>query len=269
QRIIEEAKAGLESKGVIKEQWTVEMPRVLGEDEAVALLKQRVHVQVEAFAIQVDGKPVVFLPTEADAREVLEKARQRFCPEGVELLAKPEFREQVRIVQAVVDPAAVCRTQDEALKLLLGGGDRYYTVQAGDYPAKIAEKFGLTLKQFYALNPGKKGKDLRAGEKVLVARTKPRLTVVTVRKITVRKPIEPPEEVSPTPSLPAGERRVVTEGEPGEKLLVLKAVYENDQRVKAQVLESRVLKPPKPRKVMEGTGTAPQTPASPAGQARQ
>jgi LysM repeat protein len=255
--LLEEALGGLKNPAAIRERWEVVRPRVLSADEAMKLLRDKVHVQIEAFGIEVDGKVLLAVPTEADARQVLEMVKARFAPDRETLLAPPRFRQTVRLVHAVVASEELYRDPAKAVERLLGtGGQTYHTVRAGDNPSKIAARYGMKLTDLWSLNPGLRGRDLKAGEKVLVSTSRPVLSVVTVREVTDRRPIPPPEEVERTAALPEGERKVVDEGEPGEKLVTLKATYENERRVKAQVLSERVIKQPRPRKVLLGTGPA-------------
>ncbi|MCX7598033.1 MAG: G5 domain-containing protein [Armatimonadetes bacterium] len=256
--LIQEALGDLKNPAAIKERWEVVRPQVVSAEQAIELLRDKVHVQIEAFGIEVDGKVMLAVPTEADARQVLEMAKARFAPNGAALLAPPRFRQTVRLVHAVVASDELCREPAKAVDRLLGAGtQQYHTVRAGDTPAKIAARYGMKLADLWALNPGLRGRNLRAGQKILVRTSKPALTVVTVREETDRKPIPPPEQVEHTSALPDGERRVLDEGEPGEKLVTLKATYENDRRVKAQVLAERVIKQPRPRKVLVGTRPTP------------
>lgn len=260
--LIQAALGDLKNPAAIKERWEVVRPQVLSADEAIKLLRDKVHVQIEAFGIEVDGKTLLAVPTEGDARQVLEMAKARFAPDRAALLAPPRFQQTVRLVHAVVASDELYRDPAKAVDRLLGtGAQEYHTVRAGDNPSKIAAHYGMKLADLWALNPGLRGRNLRAGEKILVTTSKPALTVITVREVTDRKPIPPPEELERTPSLPQGERKVVDEGQPGEKLVTLKATYENDRRVKAQVLSERVIKQPRPRKVL--LGTRPAAPAAP------
>lgn len=255
--LIQEALGDLKNPAAIKERWEVVRPQVVSADEAIKLLRDKVHVQIEAFGIEVDGKVLVAVPTEADARQILEMAKARFVPDRQTVLTPPRFKQTVRLVHAVVASDELCRDPAKAVDRLLGAGaQEYHTVRAGDTPSKIAARYGLKLADLWALNPGLRGRNLRAGEKILVTTSNPALTVITVREVTERKPIPPPEQVERTPTLSEGERKVVDEGEPGEKLVTVKATYENDRRVKAQVLSERVIKQPRPRKVLLGTGPA-------------
>jgi LysM repeat protein len=43
-----------------------------------------------------------------------------------------------------------------------------YVVQEGDFPAKIAEKFGITLEEFLAANPGLNPTDMHIGDVVII-----------------------------------------------------------------------------------------------------
>ncbi|MCD6350569.1 MAG: G5 domain-containing protein [Armatimonadetes bacterium] len=268
-KLIEQAKGDLTGDASIEEKWEVVRPKVVPVDEAVKQLQGRVHVQLEAVGIEVNGQIIAYLPTESEAKRVLDMVKQHYVPEGERLLEPPKFREKVRLVPATTRPEKVEHDLQKAVdKLLAAGGERTYTVRAGDYPAAVAKRFGMSLKQLYALNPGIKGRDLKVGQKLRIVSKEPRLTVVTVREIKVRKEIPPPEEPVETDALLKGEKRVVREGEPGEKVLTLRAVFENDKRIKAQILEDRTIKKPVSRRVMVGTREPTPTTPSTGGASR-
>lgn len=266
-RLLAEARRIGGGAASVEETWEVACPQVLSVQDAVKALKEKVHVQVEAYAIEVDGTPLVYVPSEPMAKQVLEAAKKHFVEDGVRLLEPPKFRQKVRIVPAVVRlDKLVADVEGAVEKLFDTGGERIYVVRRGDTPLKIARRFGTTLKRLYELNPGMKGRDLRVGEKVRVPSTKPALTVVTVRELQVRRPVPPPEQLVPTASLLKGQRRVKSEGAPGEKLMVRRVVFENDKRIKAQTTSEKIIKKPQPRVVEVGTRAPP--PPAPAGPAQ-
>lgn len=253
-RIVSQALGDLTAEAGIEERWEVVRPKTVSVDEAVELLTGLVHVQVEAVGIEVEGTVLVCVPTETQAEQALQLVKQHYTPQGERLLEQPKFRQKVRLVPQTVRPQEVTRDVEKAAeKLIASGGERIYTVKRGDNPSKIAQAFGMSVQELFRLNPGLRGRDLKVGETVKVSSDKPLLTVVTVRELKVRKPVPPPEQVVETDSLPRGEKRVVREGEPGEKVLTLRAVFENDKRVKAQTLDERVIKQPEARRVMVGT----------------
>jgi LysM repeat protein len=271
-RIIAQACGNISKDGWIEERWEVVRPKVVSVDEAVNLLQQRVHVQVEVVGIEVDGTVVLYLPSETMARQALELVKAHYSQGAERLLEPPKFREKIRIVPQTVRPENVILDVDKAAQLLVAqGSERIYTVQRGDHPSKIASKFGMTTRKLLDLNPNIKGRDLRVGESIKVASAKPAITVVTVRELQARKPIPPPEETVRTNSLPYGQKQVAREGEPGEKIVTLRAVFENDRRVKAQTVSERVIKEPVPRRVMIGTAPpqAPEQPSPPSSPSRQ
>ena len=273
QRIIDSAVGGRKCKAGIKERWVLRPPRLLSADEAFQELKRRVHVVVDAYAIKVDDKPVVYLPDRQLAQEVLDEVKRRLTPDVKgEIVREPTFRENVAIVEAQqpVDPSRVVWQLDEAVERLINP-PRYHIVKKGDTPAAIARRYGISLKKLYALNPGLKGRDLRVGEKLVVGRGAPKVTVVTVLEVKKTEEVPPPTQKVPTAALPAGKTSVATEGEPGERRLTLHITYENGRRIKAKTVSATVIKLPKPRKVLVGTArpTPPAGPASPPrGQAR-
>ncbi len=254
-RIVEKATGGLAVEAGIEERWEVVRPKVVSVDEAVQILEKLVHVQVEAVGIEVDGKVVICLPTESLAEQALHLVKAHYAGGSERLLEPPKFREKIRLVPQTVRPEEVETDVGKAAERLIAGGrERTYTVRRGDHPSKIASAMGMSVEELFALNPGLKGRNLRVGETVKVTSGKSLLTVVTVREVQVRSEIPPPVQIIETDTLKRGEQRVVREGEPGEKLITLRAVFENEKRVRAEKIEERVIKPPEPRRVMVGTG---------------
>ncbi len=264
--LLERGRKGYQGNASLREAWdTVTWPlgrgdKVLSVDEAVAKLAPLVHVVVDCAAILVNGKPVVYLPTAEEAQRAIELLLKHYTPKGGKLMEPPKFRERVQVQLTSAPPDKVVATAEEAVqKIVQATGERYYTVQKGDYPDRIAKKFGMSRQELYRLNPGVEWTKLRVGQKIRVKGRKPLVTVVAVVEEVKREKYRVPDEEVKTASLPRGQRRRVREGEPGEKEVRMKVVYENGRPVRREKLEERIVKPAKPGRVMVGTA---------AGQAR-
>ncbi len=251
--LIAEAAKDLPGRGALKERWQDIQPQVLRPADAIKLLQGKVHVLVQAVSITANGKFVLALPTRAIADQVLAATRARFTPQGEKLLEQPRFKEKIAVGSADVPAEDVSSDATRAVALLVATPTpRKYVVQAGDSPDRISRKFGLTVRQFLALNPGLRPTQLHAGEEVVVAEAHAPLTVITIRQMTEKRPVPPPERKVSSTTLPAGETKVTDPGAPGEKQVVLRAVFENDKRVKTSIISQQVTVQPKPRTVAVG-----------------
>ena len=255
--LIDQAAQGLPGRSALKEPWLDLQPQVLRPDDAIKLLQGKVHVVVQAVSITSNGKFVLALPTKALADQVLAATLARVTPQGEKLLEQPRFKEKVAAVSQDVPAEDVVRDQAKAVEFLLAAPTpRKYVVQAGDSPDKIARRFALTVKQFLALNPGLRPKQLHAGEEVIIGAPRAPLTVITIRQVTEKQKILPPEKKVASATLPAGETKVTDPGTVGEKQVVLRAVYENEQKVKTSIISQQTTVQPKPRLVEVGSATA-------------
>jgi LysM repeat protein len=255
--LIQTAAKGFPGPAALKERWQDVQPQVLRPDDAVKLLQGQVHVLVRAISITVNGKPVVAVPNEAAAEQVQAACLARFTPQGERLLAQPRFKEKFAPAPADVAAEDIFRDPAKAAQFLVTApAPRQYVVQSGDFPDRIARRFGLSLRAFLALNPGLRGTTLRAGQQVIIAESRAPLTVITVRQVSERQPVPPPEKRTASPALPKGQSKVTDPGAPGEKSVVLRAVFENDKRVKVSPISEQVTKAPKARTVEYGTGPA-------------
>lgn len=249
----------LPGRAVLKESWQDFQPSVLRPDDAIKQLQGKVHVLVQAFAITANGKFLLALPTKAMADQVLATTLARFTAQGEKLLEQPRFKEKVPDPVADDVPAEdVARDPAKALELLVAAPTPgKYVVQAGDSPDKIARKYGLTVKQFLALNPGLRPKQIHAREEVIIGAAHAPLTVITIRQMTEKQPIPPPEKKVSSTTLPAGETKVIDPGTAGEKTVTLRAVFENDRRVKTSVISQQTTVQPKPRTIAVGAASSP------------
>jgi uncharacterized protein YabE (DUF348 family) len=107
------------------------------------------------------------------------------------------------------------------------------------------------------------GVPLEFTDTVLPARTTPLLPGATVEVTRVRiteesrtVKIDPPVEKTEDPELAKGEEKVVEEGAPGERVLVVRITTTNGKETRREELSVKVTKDPLPRKLIVGTKEA-------------
>lgn len=269
--LLEQGKGDLPGEGVLEQEWVdepwpVEGNEILSVQEAVEALAKRVVVLVDAFTIQVDGQETIALPSEQFAKDVLDALKASYLKEGEKLVEPQSFLQDVKISPIRSRADRVVTEIGQALKQLAGarGEAKTYTVQAGDFPEKIAASHGMTIAAFYELNPGVKGRTIHPGDKVKVSPAMAQITVRTVKEVTTTVELAPEVEEVKTASLPRGERQVAAEGTPGKKLVIEHHVYHNDKLVESRKISGRVIEPPSPRRVLVGIRETPAEGARPA-----
>ncbi len=261
-RLLKEGKQNLPGLASFAQQWEdvswpIENRKILSVPEAIELLRHKVLVLVSAAAIEVDGREAVVMATEELAKRVLDEVKRKYVgDEETGLLEPPKFRQDVRIAE-VSRPAAEIMTElGAAVEQLTKGGTaaKTYVVKAGDWPAKIAHKHGMSLAKLKELNPGVTDRILYPGDKLKVSAATAPLTVVTVKEETRIKQLQPGTYEIRTPTLPKGTREVVRKGKPGKKRVWDRVVYENDKVVRREPIRGIILEEPEAERILVGTG---------------
>lgn len=214
---------------------------------------------VPKWAIIVDGVPVVAVPSRDVAGATLEAAKRKYGQLVHNLAEEPQFKQNVTVDVAAVDPAIYRKTADQAVAYLFGDSapvteDAIYTVEGGDVAGSIASKCGIKLAELKAMNPSLHLDHLQIGDKLRVKKSyvKPRLTVI-VRDMAERtEKIAPPVQTVSSTSLYAGKTYVISQGSAGQRQVQVQTIYENGHKVGSEVVNEQILHDPTPRRVAIG-----------------
>jgi LysM repeat protein len=258
-------RGALPGKATFAQRWeevvvTSRDQRPLSVAEAVQLLQPRVTVLVEAAAIVVDGAISVKLPTPDLANEALGAVKALYVREG-ERIVTQRYRDDVTVRPVTVPPAEIVGDVTKAVAAIARAKrePESYPVKAGDVPDKIAAKHGMKLAELYALNPGLKGRNISAGERLTVSTARPLVTVVTVKDVTRKEAFEAPLERVLSPNVPKGKEVVERPGTPGERVVSEQQTCENRRVVRRTILQQAITVQPVAKRVLVG----PPTPGSP------
>jgi LysM repeat protein len=271
-QVLAAKKGGFQGEASFRQKWEDKPWPGKGEkvhtiDEAVQLLKPKLDVVVEGWAIQVRGRTVVVLSTEQKARDALEAVKAKFLAEGETALEPQKFEVEPVVVRQQVPPDDLLDdVRTAAGELLRGAGQpQQYVVKVGDTPFSVAESHGMSLAKLYQLNPGLRQKAARnaiqPGETWTVAGPRPTVVVITKKETTriAEVPFKTVEE--PRSTLPAGERRILRAGQKGEAREWVRGTFRNEKLVpeSRQVTRQEITRQPIAEVV--AVGTAP--PAAP------
>lgn len=227
--------------------------------KAYRTIARLVSPVVPRWAIIVDGKPAVALPSQEMAGEVLEAAKRKFASLVRNLAEEPQFKENVTVDIAAVDPAIIRKNVEEAVSFLFSASapittDAAYIVQKGDVASAIAARCDLKLSELAALNPGIDLNHLQIGDRLRVktTATRPKLTVVVRDMVEHTERIAPPVQEVSSANLYEGKTFVLAPGSPGLRKVRIETIYENGRRVRSEIVEEQVLRSPTPRRVAVG-----------------
>ena len=227
---------------------------------AMRVARRAISPVIQRWAVIVDGKPVVALPSRKAAGETLDLAKLKFGKLAANLLEEPQFKENVTVDLASVSPTIFCRRAEQAVDALFAAPppvrrDAVYVVRKGDVAGAIAEKCKLQLSELCRLNPGTDLNRLQIDDKILVKKTdmpKAKLTVVVrdVRECTevTRASVQ---RVS-SAALYAGKTVEISPGRSGLRKVRVAVIYENGRKAASDILDEETIREPRPQRIAVG-----------------
>lgn len=227
----------------------------LDREAALAVLKAKLTVAADKWAIMIDGKPYVAVDTKEQAGETLELARQKYGSRVDNLLEEPSFKESVKPQIAKVDLRLWRSTPQEAVEVLFrptGGRPLVHVVKKGEVTSGIAHSYHIRLAEMARLNPGRSLDKLKIGDQLKIAEGKVPLTVVVKDQVSRTESIEPRIESITSVRMYSGKTVTLSPGRPGRRQVKLAIVYENGAERGREVLEETILRNPTPKKVAVG-----------------
>ncbi len=224
--------------------------------EASDLLLASVSPALRAWVIKVADQTVVALKNKEEAEQALELVKAHFTPANVTLVKPPRFKEKVTVQEGRIAIGEIVADAETAAQKLIGGLEppQYHIVKSGEVAIRIARRYGLTLDELKQLNPDKNLDRLKIGDKLLVKRGKPMVTVVCVYQIVKQEPVPFKVERRFAPKLPGGALVTKQRGKEGVKEVVYEVVAENGLEVSRKVVKEKVLKEPVTEVILVGGG---------------
>ena len=139
--------------------------------------------------------------------------------------------------------------------------EQTYTVQQGDAPTVIAQKFDMLYADFKALNPDVE-KSLLVGQEVLIEKAVPTLGVQVKRTEVYNEEVAFSIEHKQDPNLQQGYTKVTQIGEKGVNEITAEVVYVDGVEQSRTILNSTVLKEPVNEVMIVGGKPLAQLPAT-------
>ncbi len=224
--------------------------------EASDLLLANVSPALKAWVIKVSDRTLVALKSKEEAEQALELVKAHFTPSNVTLVKQPRFKEKVVVQEGKISVNEIVADAETAAQKLIGGLEppQYHTVKAGEVAIRIARKYGLTLEELKRLNPDKNLDRLKVGDKLLIKRGKPMVTVICVYQIVKRETVPFKVERRFAPELPGGALVTKQRGKEGLKEVVYEVTAENGLEVHRRVVREKVLREPVTEVILVGGG---------------
>ena len=230
----------------------------------MAALRDRVDLLTTAWAVTVDGTPVVIMSTREDAEQVLsgilDAARGRSeARQGTKVTAV-RFREQVGILETTTTLEGFYGVE-EATRILLRGTDRMetYTVRRNDSLWSIATNHRMSVANLRRANPQIEDPSLiRPGDQLNLVVPDPHLTVEVKEVHTFIRQIPFARETILDPERWPHELHVRERGIPGREQVTVAIVRVNDEEQSRKILEVAPISEPVTQVIVRGSRRYPQ-----------
>lgn len=205
------------------------------------------------YALYIDNKIIAVTEKEDEISTVLNKIKSDVLKEYSYKNAVAEFTQNVEIKEGIYENNIV--TSEELTEILSTPTENeiLYTIQDGDAPYSICDKYNLTLEEFAELNGDNFEDYMYGGTKVKVKEEKKLLSVkVTVEK-TYTKAVEFQTETTYDDNDYADNRTVTQKGKNGQTKYVDEISYIDGKEVSRTNISQTVISEPITEKVTVGT----------------
>lgn len=207
-------------------------------------------VKVRAWAIQINGESVLYVPTDEDAYAILDAVqapyRERVQSKGGEL-TDISFKEKVTLKKLSLPYEQLTTDLEYAANYLATGmaSTETYTVESGDDLYGIAQRHGMTLNALQLANPElDMEKPIHPGQQLLLTAVNPMLTVVTEETYTYEEEIPFTITTKKDNTIYKGQTRMIQTGKEGLKEVTVNIRRENGKEISRDTIEEKVLQAP-------------------------
>jgi len=230
-----------------------EQADLLDQEALKNKLNEALTFKAKATAILVNGDAKVFLKQKADGEKLFAWLKAVYPVEANEQIG---FKEKVELGEAPADAENILDLE-AAKKLVLLGTNKVeqYKVKDGDTLWDIAHSVKIDLDQIVLSNPGMNPDHLSLDQVLNLSREAPLITVVATRQVTLDEEIPYQVEVKKDDKLLLGEKKVITKGEPGERIVSYRIIRENGLETERQVLDQNIVHEATTEVVAKGSTT--------------
>ncbi len=217
-------------------------------------------INTQKYGIFVNDKPIGYLSTEEEARNILSKLKTMYLEEGNDVL-EVKFKEDVVILKdavRVVDEDLIY-SEEEALDYIIRGTNerKIHKVEKGDNFWDLALKYDILLDDLIAANPNVNPDKIQIGQEISLIVPKTLISVITIEEATYSEKIQYKVVYEDSSAYYKGDYRTKTSGIYGELEIVADVYKENGIEAKREVLSETIVKKPRTKVVYRGTKDPP------------
>ncbi len=203
-------------------------------DSAQARLRNALKLHVRSYAIFVNGKAALGLPSDSAAADTLHRVKEHFAQMGpqTDVIHEPAFGQRVAVKEAALDAGQTRPDAASAASYFwTAPPSRTYVIRRHDSGMSIARRSHLSLSDLIAANSGMDINRLKPGTSINVQKM-PLLLTVEVQKRLTRE-----EKIIPN----------VPDADAGLRSVTYAVTYINGQETRKDVLSMSTITPPKIR----------------------
>ncbi len=224
---------------------------ILSGKELEQTVRKTVDFKALAAALMVDGKPIAYMETKAQAQELLAQLKKEntVVDEGEKLLSVA-FAEKVTIQEKCVALSHIMPL-DKAYQLITIGTDQpqTYTVKEGDNLWLIARRNDMYVDEIVRANH-LDTENLKPGDELILVKCQPHISVIA--QVEGEKVETIPFETKTEIDNNASGVRIKQDGRDGEKKIVYVATKVNGSVDEQEIKEETVLKEAVARVLVKG-----------------
>ena len=208
----------------------------------------------EASGLYVDNVLVGAVKEKEELEKTLESILAKYKSDDPDEIVA--FVKDVQIKEGLY-PVSSIIGMDELNEKITGenSAEIVYTVSKGDTPYTVAQKAGISLNTFYALNPITKTTFV-VGQKVTIASSEPFLSVKVQKYEKVREEVAYKTVTTKNNSYYTSYRKVTRKGKNGVNEVTYLVTYLNGVATEKEIADTKVLSQPVDEKVTVGTKVA-------------
>ena len=183
----------------------------------------------------------------ASLSSILSKYSTGNSSDTVDFVDKVELKEGLYLKSGIIN-------EDEFVNKISGNKqvDAYYTIVKGDAPSLIAQKVGIPYSKLKAMNP-KIETDCFIGQKVLINRSQPFLSVKITKEIEYDESIAYHTEKVSDPTMYKGNSKVLVTGQNGSAHIKAKVSLVDGSEDSRTIISKNVIKQAVNQKVAQGS----------------
>lgn len=231
--------------------------KITSPEEFNENLNEVIDLTIQAYAINIQGKDIVYVKDKKSAENVLNTIKGEHT-EGIEDIKEINFTEKVDLIEKDIKISKL-KNEESAYEYLVTGTDdvQKYVVKDGDNLWNISRKYNLSMDDIEKANPGIDIEKLDIDQEINITVPKSYLGVKVINVASYDERIPYNTIYEETGSLYKGDKKVKTEGKEGSKKVVAEVTRINGEIDSTNVLEEEIVEDVQDKIVLKGTKKKP------------